>query len=352
MFHNLNSSLGYEPVLRIDKNETPFLLNIQKYMKTKVIKIVGIDVSKLTIDVYDGKKSYQFSNDLRGFKKLMYHTSGHYVMEATGSYHIRLASYLFDNNRLVSVVNPLVIKRYSQMRLLRAKTDKKDAIMIYDYGQFDELQLWQAPKDYIVEVKQIFTSIDLMLKHKTGYINQLEAFNQMKIKSKMTISAIKQQIKTLDSCIKKMEKEAEMLINKNASVLYKKLKTIPSIGSKTAMLLIATTNEFKNFESSKQLASYIGISPRIYQSGSSVNGKGKICKMGMGQMRKILFMASLTASRYNKACKEMFDRLVEKGKPKKVALVAVMNKLIKQAFAIGTKLEDYNEEIVLKININ
>jgi len=135
----------------------------------KVKKIVGIDVSKLTIDVYDGEKSYQFKNNIKGFNQLIKKTKGHYVMEATGSYHVKLASYLFEGNCLVSVVNPLVIKRYSQMRLLRAKTDKSDAVMIYEYGQFDELKLWVAPKDYIVEVKQLFTAVDLMLKNRSGY---------------------------------------------------------------------------------------------------------------------------------------------------------------------------------------
>jgi transposase len=319
----------------------------------KLKNIVGIDVSKLTIDVYDGEKSYQFKNHIKGFKQLLKKTDGHYVMEATGSYHVKLASYLFDGNSLVSVVNPLVIKRFSQMRLLRAKTDKSDAVMIYEYGQFDELKLWEAPKDYIVEVKQLFTAVDLMLKNRTGYINQLEAFSHMKIQNKKVISVIKKQILTLNRLIENLENEAENLIVKNAKVLYKKLKTIPSIGRKSAIMLIAITNEFKNFENSKQLSSYIGISPRIYQSGTSVNGKGKICKMGMSQMRKILFMGSLTAIRYNLACKQMFDRLVEKGKPKKVALVAVMNKLIKQVFAVGTKLENYVEpKLNLEIKLN
>lgn len=322
-------------------------------METKLKKIIGIDVSKLTVDVYDGKKSYQFKNNITGFNQLLKKTTGHYVMEATGSYHIKLARYLFDGNCLVSVVNPLVVKRFSQMRLLRAKTDKSDAIMIYEYGQFDELKLWEAPKDYIVEVKQLFTAVDLMLKNRSGYNNQLEAFSHMKIQNKEVILSIKKQILTLDKLIEKLEKEAENLIRENAKVLYEKLRTIPSIGRKSAIMLIAITNEFKNFENSKQLSSYIGISPRIYQSGTSVNGKGRICKMGMGQMRKILFMASLTASRHNLACKQMFDRLVEKGKPKKVALVAVMNKLIKQAFAIGTKLENYVEpKLNLEIKLN
>lgn len=319
----------------------------------KIKNIVGIDVSKLTIDVYDGLKSYQFKNTIVGFKQLIRQTSGHYVMEATGSYHIQLASYLYDCKCLVSVVNPLVIKRFSQMRLIRAKTDKKDAIMIYEYGQVDELKLWVTPKSYVVEIKQLFTSIDLMLKHRTGYKNQLEAFSQMKIKNKRVFLVLERQIVELNKTIKELEIEAEKLVLENAGILYEKLKTIPSIGRKSAIMLIAITNEFKNFENSKQLSSYIGISPRIYQSGTSVNGKGKICKMGMGQMRKILFMASLTASRHNLACKKMYERLVEKGKPKKVALIAVMNKLIKQVFAVGTKLEDYSEtKFNLEIKLN
>jgi transposase len=319
----------------------------------KVKKIVGIDVSKLTIDVYDGVKSHQFKNNIEGFKKMIKRTTGHYVMEATGSYHVKLASYLFDCNCLVSVVNPLVIKRFSQMRLIRSKTDKKDAVMIYEYGKMEELKLWEAPKEYIVEIKQIFTAIDLLLKHRLGYTNQLEAFEHMKFKSKEVLVLLKSQVNGINKNIKKLEEQAEKLVLENAAILYRKLKTIPSIGRKSAIMLIAITNEFKNFENSKQLSSYIGISPRIYQSGTSVNGKGKICKMGMGQMRKILFMSSLTASRHNLACKQMFERLVEKGKPKKVALVAVMNKLIKQAFSIGTKLEDYNEtKFNLEIKLN
>jgi len=175
----------------------------------------------------------------------------------------------------------------------------------------------------------------------------------MKIQNKKVMLSIKKQVLSLDKLIENLEKEAEKLITDNSKLLYEKLRTIPSIGRKSAIMLIAITNEFKNFENSKQLSSYIGISPRIYQSGTSVNGKGGICKMGMGQMRKILFMASLTASRHNLACKEMFNRLVEKGKPKKVALVAVMNKLVKQAFAVGTKLENYNEtKFNMEIKLN
>lgn len=322
-------------------------------MKPKLKKIVGIDVSKLTIDVYDGKKNYHFKNNYEGFRDLLNKTSGHYVMEATGSYHVQLASYLFEKERDVSIVNPLSVKRFSQMKFIRAKTDKQDAAMIYEYGQITELELWKAPKEYLIKIKQLFTATDLMLKHRSAYNNQLEAFAQMKVVDKELITVIEEQLTTLSISIKALEAKAEELVLENAKELYQKLKSIPSIGRKSAIMLIAITNEFKNFDNSKQLASYIGICPRVYQSGTSVNGKGKICKMGNSQIRHTLFMCSLTASRYNLGCKQMFERLTLKGKPKKVALVAVMNKLIKQAFAIGTKLDYYNEtKLNSEINLN
>jgi transposase len=229
------------------------------------------------------------------------------------------------------------------MKMIRAKTDKQDASMLFDYGQINELKAWIPSQEYSVKLKNIYTSIDLMHKHKTAYTNQLEAFSYMKSPECLVLKEIKKQLKSIDNSITKLELKAQELVQANAPALYTVLTGIPSIGKKTAIMLIATTNEFSNFKSSKQLSSYLGICPRVYQSGTSVRGKGKICKMGMGQMRSSLFMCSLSAIRYNKACKEMYERLTQNGKPKKVALVAVMNKLIKQAFAIGTRLEKYNE---------
>lgn len=312
-------------------------------MKTKLKKIVGIDVSKQTIDVYNGECYYQFKNNKAGFKELILSTKGHYVMEATGSYHMQLATYLHENTYSLSVVNPLSVKRFSQMRMIRAKTDKQDASMLFDYAQINDLKQWTPSKEYSIKLKNIYTSIDLMHKHKTAYKNQLEAFNHMSNPEQLVIKEIKKQLKSIEGSILKLEQQAEKLVQENAPKLYEVLRGIPSIGKKTAIMLIATTNEFANFKSSKQLSSYFGICPRVYQSGTSVKGKGKICKMGMSQIRSTLFMCSLSAIRCNKACKEMYERLVANGKPKKVALVAVMNKLIKQAFAIGTKLEKYNE---------
>ena len=109
------------------------------------------------------------------------------------------------------------------------------------------------------------------------------------------------------------------------------------------MALIVLSGGFTKFENAKQLCSYIGLSPRIFESGTSVRGKSRICKMGMSRIRAMLYVCAWSAKKCNKACKEFYNRLIEKGKPKKVALIAVANKLLKQAFAIAKSDNYYSE---------
>src|ERR1700712_650105 len=108
---------------------------------TKLKKTAGIDISKLVFDVclmhQDGTcEQKQFSNDVSGFKKAVtwMGPQAECVMEATGPYYLKLALYLHTSGYQVSVVNPLVIKRFSQMRLIRTKTDRVDAALIASYG--------------------------------------------------------------------------------------------------------------------------------------------------------------------------------------------------------------------------
>ena len=314
-------------------------------METKLNNFIGIDVSKAKLDVFDGKKSYQVKNNLTGFNKLIPKVKDetHFVMEATGSYHLKLAYYLHNKGMKVSVVNPLSVKRFSQMKFLRAKTDKVDAILLREYAFINNPEIWRIPEAYVFRIKQIQTATDLLIKSKTSFQRQLEAFDQLPIYDKQVVDIIKRQVSQMDMKIKQLEDKAEKLVKENAGEQYEVLKSIPGIGNKAAIMFIAITNEFKNFSNSKQLSSYIGICPRIYQSGTSVKGKGHICKMGMTRMRSLLFMCSLTAKSCNLACKQLYDRLVQKGKSKKLALVAVMNKLVKQAFAIATQLIKYDK---------
>ena len=110
--------------------------------------VVGIDVSKDWFDIAwkenDRIKNQRFDSTVSGINQLMKATPAEaiYVMEATGVYHARLSTMLFEAQRKVAVVNPLVIKRYGQMQLSRVKTDSADASLILSYGENVELRSW------------------------------------------------------------------------------------------------------------------------------------------------------------------------------------------------------------------
>ena len=115
-------------------------------------------------------------------------------------------------------------------------------------------------------------------------------------------------------------------------------------------MLLVLTNGFTNFENASQLCCYAGITPIIRESGSSVRGKSRISKMGNPKLRNLLFMCSFTACKHNKACREIYQRIIAKGKSKKLALIAVCNKLLKQAFAVVKSGLPYDENFVSKLS--
>ena len=318
-------------------------------------KIIGIDISKQTFDVafyLDEKwEYYEFPNRLSGFESLLglIDKDDLVVMEASGPYYLSLASYLYSKQVPVVVENPLVIKRYSQMRLYRAKTDRKDARTIAEYAGSSDLKCWQPDKKPITDIKQLHTAVEGLQKQLHQSNRQLETFRSSGALDKHLEREMKQIVIFLQSKISKLEKRQEEIAKKHFTSSLEKLTSIPGIGNKTAIMLIVITNDFQKFDHYKKLIAYVGFSPRIYQSGTSVRGKGHICKMGKTQIRKLLYICSWSAKRWNKACKEMYERLAAKGKPERVIKIALANKLLKQAFAIAKSDRLFNENYQSKI---
>ncbi|MGH2623353.1 MAG: IS110 family transposase [Sphingobacterium sp.] len=310
----------------------------------------GIDCSKDSLDysVISGEKRIGYgkvSNNKKGFETLLKHIKdSHVVMEATGPYSVPLALFLAKNDVKVSVVNPLVIKRFSQMRLSRAKTDRKDALMIAQYGQTEKPDLWKPPSALTFQLQQLEAYLEML--KKMMLCNQLHAFKSSGVLLKDLDEELQEQIHGFERKIKEKEKEINQLINQEYKDLMNNLTSIPRIGKRSATLMIINTRGFQDFQSHKQLISYFGLSPQIFESGTSVKGKAKICKMGMSQVRKTLYMDALSAILYNKACKGLYDRLRANGKHTRVALIAVVNKMIKQAFAIAKSNRPYQVDYV------
>lgn len=316
-------------------------------------KIIGIDISKQTFDSCFSKekggwKHKVFANKKEGFtafEKLL-DADDWIVMEASGPYYVQLATYLNDRNYKVCVLNPLIIKRYSQTRLYRAKTDKKDARTIAEYGLQFELKQWSAESNTTKEIKQLYRTLELLRTQKQQFKMQLASFTATGFVGKTLKKELKAMITLVERRIVKLEDKVIAL----GEVAYKdsieSIKSIPGVGLKTAILMSVITDNFTKFENHKQLTAYVGFSPRVYKSGTSVKGKGHICKMGSSQVRKLLYMCSWSAKRVNKTCIEMYHRLKEKGKPERVIKVAIANKLIKQIFAIAKSNQRFDENYV------
>ncbi|MCH2451209.1 MAG: transposase [Gracilimonas sp.] len=304
------------------------------------MSIIGIDISKKWFDAFclERRQSKRYSNDEQGWIQLgkWAGASAHLVMEASGPYYLRGACWAYETGFTVSVLNPLIIRRYSQMRLSRAKTDAKDAQLIAEYGRDHSPKPWTPP-----------SKVNQAMRQQTIIRGQQEAFLQARVEEAVVRQVMEEQIKAIEQGLQHIEQRLEVLVTLHYRQCYRSLQTIPGIGPKTALLLICVTDGFAKFDDPRKLASYVGICPRVYQSGSSINGRGAICKLGCSQLRKLLYMCSWAAKTCNPACIELYKRMKKKGKPERVIKIAIAHKLLRQAFAVGKYGQQFDAEKAL-----
>jgi len=308
------------------------------FQKSKGMEVIGIDISKDTFDVWRTSKGHnQFTNDKKGFKAFVksLNEDDHCVMEATGCYHVQLASFIYEAGILISVVNGLIIKRFIQMKMQRTKTDKSDAKMICMFGQEQCPVGWEPEPEFIEESKLRLTLVSMYIKQSTQLKNKIDNLNSGGITRGIMISSLKRQLKRVTVEIGKLEQSVEQLFKENAPQVLTNTMSIPGIGKKTALLILVTTNMFRDFSAPRQVVSYVGLAPVERKSGSSLRGRSYISKMGNPLLRNHLFMCSFTASKCNPQCKALYERITAKGTSKKSALVAVCGKLLKQAFGVN-----------------
>lgn len=307
---------------------------------------LGIDVSKKTLDMVDEKDNHKIvTNDLVGFNELVkFIPEGALcVMEATGIYHLELATYLHSKKVNVAVVNPLRIKRFSQMKMNRSKTDKVDAKMICQYAQEQDIKLFEPLDPNLAESKDVYRTMEQFINTRASFKNKLAELKATKAVDYL-IQSIEDQITMMSAAIKKLENKIKVLVTESHATLLSNLKSIAGIGERTATLLIISSDGFQHFDSAKQLASYYGLAPMERKSGTSLNAKSSISKMGNPLVRKKMYMCSLQASKRNTSCANLYQRLLAKGKPKKLALIAVANKLLRIAYAIAKSGLPYDSE--------
>lgn len=319
---------------------------------------IGIDISKATfVAAYPTQNGYttrSFANTPQGCHKFIHSLPAsdcHCVLEATGNYSF-LLTYLLDKAGIVvSMENPKRIKNFARMMLTVTKTDKADAKLIAMYGERMKPHPYKLPTESIMLLKQKRTVLRQLKKQYTANRNLLKSLEVLPTVSHLAKKSLDKISMALDKQIKILEKDLAQTADEEFNKQMVLLTSIKGISVTIASALIITTGGFSYFDNAKQVSRYLGLCPTIQQSGSSVNYKGHINRNGDEQLRGQLYVASWSAIQHNTACRECYTRLKQQGKPSKVALVAVSNKLIRQAFAVIKSGTPYQDGFVSKRQI-
>lgn len=289
---------------------------------------IGIDVSEDTLDVWLHPlgKYEVFSNNPTGIAKLLKHLEAYnvakLVLEATGNLEYECAYALQHADYAAAVVSPCRTSAFRNMLGKLTKTDALDAYMLAQFAQKMD-----------PDVRAVPTREEMALKELTARRRQItmtlvsERLRLRRASSQVICDSIRYIIKIFTAEKKQIEAMILEYIEANETVnnSYKLLLTIPSIGPVVAATLITELPELGKLNA-KQIASLAGVAPHAKDSGKS-NNRATI-RGGRKCARTALYMAAITASRHNSSLKHFYERLVQVGKPKKLALVAVMRKLI------------------------
>lgn len=267
-----------------------------------------------------------------------------YVMESSGPYHLQLAIRLTEAGANVRIADAFKVRKFIEMNGERHKTDRKDAQWLFRYGIERNSGSSVLPDKFSAETRQLIALSELFMKQRTMIINQLRSLEVHPFSSDECQDTLKEMSVLLSKKIKQVNISLRDQLQSKFPIEMRSISSVPGLGPKASMSLITYTNGFEGMDNYRRLIAFAGLAPRAYSSGSSVRKKKGICKRGSSRLRNVLFMCSLSAIRHNGPCKELYERLRGNGKPGKVALIAVCNKLLKQAFSVAKKGELYDPQ--------
>ncbi len=301
---------------------------------------IGIDIAKLKFDaaLLDKSNKYKhktFNNTSSGFVEFLLWCQSHqaqdahFCMEATGIYYEALAHYLSDEKCKVSVSNPAQIAAFAQSALSRVKTDKADAKLIARFCQ--------------AMMPPLFTPLPTNIRQLQALVRRLESLkdlqqqerNRLGVSLPVVASSINTILLTLEEEIKLITRTIQSHIDDDSDLSEQSdlLNSIPGLGKITTALLLAEI-PFSRHNCAKSAVAFAGLNPKPHESGSSVRGKGRISKTGSSRLRAGLYMPAIVALQHNPIIRNFYQRLLTAGKPKMIAVIACMRKLLSLAFAI------------------
>ena len=305
--------------------------------------IVGIDVSKETLDAYcakgQRKQGRTFANSPDGWKlvrawlKAMGSKQVHVCMEATGRHSLGVALALHDAGHVVSVVNPAQIRDFARTKLGRNKTDKVDAALIREYTELFKPVPWTPPSPAMRRLCELQTVRAGIIRSRAEWKNRIGSGLGDTTATKLaaaTIDHFTTQLEAIDRIISKtIDQDAELHARCDLLV------SVIGVGDTLAALLMAKMPEPGVLRRSGEIVAYAGLNPSHHRSGTSIDRPTRISKIGNAELRSALYMPALSAMRFNPAVAALVARLKSAGrlKPRQI-VVAAMRKLLVLCFGV------------------
>ena len=323
---------------------------------------VGIDVSKEKLDIgwlrnpsALNKKTKTVNNTVQGHHQVMRWilkmTKARraqevvVTLEPTGIYHEALAYALYESGFQVFIVNPGKARQFASSLNLLHKTDKLDAMLLAYYGfmQREQLALWQPEPAEVRELKLMMRRLDALEKDLQRERNRQQA-SEFSLPSERVLQSLQGMINALEKEIDKLKRDIDEHIEgypqlKRNRELLESINGIGPVMSRELVLLFAS----KTFNSAGQAAAYLGLIPKLNESGT-LRGRTTLSKVGNARVRAKLYMAAIVASAHNPDIKAQKVRLLSAGKVKMQALGAAMRKLVQICFGVIKHQREYQPQ--------
>lgn len=317
---------------------------------------IGIDISKDTLDYHVHQAKQEMGsgrignqlNEIRSFLCQFCPNTHFLVAEPTGTYGDKLFELATQLGFDILLAPPWKSSQFTSVLGIISKTDRVAAYVLAQMGLKLNLDKYHPQSAVMKERKQVQMAINALSKQCQMLKNQLHALEQRFAPSQAAVSALSNSLATLEQEKQRLEEQLQDLDEEEAAEFRKYAQSVKGIGPKSAAMLMLYTNGMKYFDKKTQLPRFIGTAPTKHYSGTSIKVRGAITKSGPPELRACLYNAAKSAKRFNHACKALYERLRKKGKPHKVAMIAVINKLLHQVFAVVKSKNLFDNELYLK----
>jgi transposase len=324
------------------------------------MRYLGMDVSKAKLDCLlldptsDKRKTKVVPNSSAGYAMLLswltkqQATKVHILLEPTGIYHESAALAFTDAGLTVSLVNPAQLRRFAQGLGVKTKTDATDSAVLARYGATQKPVAWQPPSASVRQLQALLTRRDALAEDLQREENRAEKTVIGEL-PELVHTSLHTSISRLKDELKQLQKAIDQHIDNAPDLRGKRelLETIPGVGERVSTQMTALLAG-RDFASAEQLASYLGLVPVEWQSGSSVRGRPRLSKAGPAHLRQLLYMPAIVCARCNPSIKALYERLLERGKSKMSAIGAAMRKLAHLCFGVVYSGKPYDQHWLIR----